>query len=227
MIKNGEWCGGFWAISRPYKKHCAIGVLSSLLLTSMLLVPSRVTGILIDDVLKPGNLSASDVAFKRFYFLVGALALSFVLREFFSWLRFRYMSIMGEYVATDLRRDLYTHMQKLGLDFYAAKSSGSLVSRITSDTDRLWDFIAFGIVEVFVSSLMLLGIGAVLLSMDWRLGLVMLIPIPFFTLLDLLAQSENAKTFSENLAEMVEDEWLGGRLSCGDSCGQGLSPRIR
>jgi len=164
---------------RPYKKHCAIGVISSLLLTLMVLVPSRVTGILIDDVFKPGGTIAKEEALQIFYYLVGALALSFVLREFFAWLRFQYMSIMGEFVATDLRRDLYAHMQTLGLDFYSSKSSGSLVSRITSDTDRLWDFIAFGVVEVFVSSLMLLGIGAVLLSMDWRLGLVMLIPIPF------------------------------------------------
>ncbi len=50
---------------------------------------------------------------------------------------------------------------------------------MSSDTDRIWDFIAFGVVEVTTSVMMLAGLGAVLLSLDWRLGLVVTIPIPF------------------------------------------------
>ncbi len=49
---------------------------------------------------------------------------------------------------------------------------------MSSDTDRLWEFLAFGIVDVSLSAVMLAGLSAVLLNLDWRLGLVMILPVP-------------------------------------------------
>jgi ATP-binding cassette subfamily B protein len=77
-----------------------------------------------------------------------------------------------------LRRDLYGHLQRLSLSFYSRKKTGSIISRVSSDTDRLWDFIAFGVVELSLSVIMLIGLSIVLLCLDWRLGLVMTLPIP-------------------------------------------------
>jgi ATP-binding cassette subfamily B protein len=51
---------------------------------------------------------------------------------------------------------------------------------VSSDTDRLWEFLAFGIVDVSLSLVMLVGLGAVLVSLDWKLGLVMTVPVPLF-----------------------------------------------
>ena len=72
------------------------------------------------------------------------------------------MAFLGEYVARDLRTEIYEHLQTLSLSFFSRKKTGSLITRVTSDTDRLWDFLAFGIVDVSLSVVMLLGIGAVL-----------------------------------------------------------------
>jgi len=97
-------------------------------------------------------------------------------------LRLREMAFLGEYVAHDLRRDLYNKLQTLGLRFFSRKQTGSIISRVSSDTDRLWDFVAFGILEVSVSVIMLISLGTVLMTLDWRLGLVMTLPIPLFLL---------------------------------------------
>jgi ATP-binding cassette subfamily B protein len=88
------------------------------------------------------------------------------------------MSVIGEWVARDLRAELYEHIQRLSLSFFSRKKTGSLITRVTSDTDRLWDFVAFGVVDVSLSIVMLLGLGAVLLTLDWRLGLLMTVPVP-------------------------------------------------
>ncbi len=88
------------------------------------------------------------------------------------------MSVLGEYVARDLRGELYTYLQKLSLDFYSKKQTGSIIGRVSSDTDRLWDFIAFGVVEVAISVISLLGLGSVLIYLDWRLDLEMTLPVP-------------------------------------------------
>jgi ATP-binding cassette subfamily B protein len=88
------------------------------------------------------------------------------------------MAILGEWVARDLRAELYEHIQRLSLAFFSRKKTGSLITRVSADTDRLWDFLAFGVVDVSLSLVMLAGLGVVLLSLDWRLGLVMTLPVP-------------------------------------------------
>jgi ATP-binding cassette subfamily B protein len=89
------------------------------------------------------------------------------------------MAILGEWVARDLRAELYEHIQRLSLSFFSRKKTGSLITRVSSDTDRLWDFVAFGVVDVSLSIVMLAGLSTVLLTLDWRLGLVMTVPVPF------------------------------------------------
>jgi len=90
------------------------------------------------------------------------------------------MAIMGEWVARDLRTELYEHLQRLSLSFFARKKTGSIITRVSADTDRLWEFVAFGVVDVSLSAVMLLGLGVVLVTLDWRLGLAMVLPVPLF-----------------------------------------------
>ena len=94
--------------------------------------------------------------------------------------RLRLVSILGEWVARDLRSELYAHIQRLSLAFFSRKKTGSIITRVSADTDRLWDFLAFGVVDVSLSLIMILGLSGVLLSLDWRLGLVMTVPVPLF-----------------------------------------------
>ena len=126
-----------------------------------------------------GRLTA-DVARRMAWIAVGAMALLYVVRQAAAHLRLRLMSTLGELVARDLRAELYAHIQRSSLAFFSRKKTGSLISRVTADTDRLWEFIAFGVVDVSLSLVMLAGLGAVLLTLDWRLGLVMTLPVPVF-----------------------------------------------
>ena len=109
-----------------------------------------------------------------------AMAALYVVRQAAAHVRLRLMAVLGEWVARDLRAELYEHIQRLSLSFFSRKKTGSLITRVTADTDRLWEFIAFGVVDVSLSMVMLLGLGGVLLTLDWRLGLVMTLPVPLF-----------------------------------------------
>jgi ATP-binding cassette subfamily B protein len=95
-----------------------------------------------------------------------------------NWVRLRLMTVLGEWVARDLRDELYDHLQTLSLSFFARKKTGSLITRVSSDTDRLWEFLALGVVDVSLAAVTLLGLGCVLVYLDWRLGLVMTLPVP-------------------------------------------------
>ncbi len=108
------------------------------------------------------------------------MATVYLVKQAAAHIRLRLMAILGEWVARDLRDELYEHIQQLSLSFFSRKRTGSLITRVSADTDRLWEFLAFGVVDVSLSLVMLAGLGAVLLTLDWRLGLVMTLPVPVF-----------------------------------------------
>jgi len=166
----------------PYKSELLWGSLGAVLSTLISLVPAFLSGRIIDDVIKPfqdNNLSA-DEASSIALTLVITLATVYFLRQFFIWLRLKKMSIMGEKVARDLRKDLFEHIQTLDMEFFNSKHTGSIISRVSSDTDRIWDFVAFGIIEVGIALITLMSLSAVLMSLDFYLGLIMTIPVPIF-----------------------------------------------
>lgn len=167
---------------KRYRVQVAVGFAAATLITAVSLVPPFLAGIIIDDVVRPvqdGILTASEGA-RVAWIAVGAMALVYLIRQASALVRLRYMAILGEWVARDLRNELYEHLQRLSLGFYSRKKTGSLITRVSSDTDRLWDFLAFGVVDVSLSVVMLLGLSGVLLYLDWRLGLVMVLPVPVF-----------------------------------------------
>jgi ATP-binding cassette subfamily B protein len=166
----------------PYRRQVIIGLSAAAVVTLASLLPPYLAGYLIDRVVRPtqeGRLTV-DVARRLAWIAVGAMALLHVVRQAAAHLRLRLMSTLGELVARDLRSELYAHIQRSSLAFFSRKKTGSLISRVTADTDRLWEFIAFGVVDVSLSLVMLTGLGAVLLTLDWRLGLVMTLPVPVF-----------------------------------------------
>jgi ATP-binding cassette subfamily B protein len=165
-----------------YRKQVAAGFMAATLITVVSLVPPYLAGFLIDSVVRPvqdGEMPVERGALMA-WIAVTAMAVVYLIRQSSALVRLRHMAVLGEWVARDLRTELYEHLQRLSLGFYSRKKTGSLITRVSSDTDRLWDFLAFGIVDVSLSAVMLLGLSAVLLSLDWKLGLVMVIPVPLF-----------------------------------------------
>lgn len=163
-----------WRLLRyltPYKADLWIGGFAAVCMTALSLAPPRVSGLLIDGLQK-------ETPMDTLWRLVAILGGAYVLRAFFLWVRLRRMAFMGERVAHDIRDQVYSHLQTLSLRFFTRKQTGSIIARCSSDTDRLWDFIAFGVIEVALSVLMLIGLGAVLLLLDWRLGLLLTLPVP-------------------------------------------------
>ncbi|MEP6763366.1 MAG: ABC transporter ATP-binding protein [Gemmatimonadaceae bacterium] len=180
---------------KPYRKEVTLGLLAATVITLVSLIPPYLAGYLIDRVMRPaqeGTLS-KVVATRMAWTAVAAMAAVYILRQLAALVRLRLMSVLGEWVARDLRTELYGHLQTLSLSFFSRKKTGSLITRVTADTDRLWEFIAFGVVDVSLSLVMLTGLGAVLLTLDWRLGLVMTLPVPVFCwLIYLHGESLNA-----------------------------------
>ncbi|MBN1344903.1 MAG: ABC transporter ATP-binding protein [Phycisphaerae bacterium] len=160
--------------AKPYKVTATIGFASAMVLTLLMLVPPVLTRRLIDDVLTPGR---TDLTWWM-WTLLGILGGVILLRVVCIRLRLRMLAQLGESVSHDLRTQAYAHLQRLSLTFFSKKPTGQLISRISHDTDRLWDFIAFGVVNVVTAMATVLGVCVVMFWTAPVLGALTLVPIP-------------------------------------------------
>ncbi len=101
--------------------------------------------------------------------LVSSL-LSFGHRYLHAWL--------AEHLAYDLRNELYDKLQRLSFSFHDRTETGQLMSRCTSDVNAVLRFAGWAVMQAVNSLLLVCVACALLLSMDWKLSLVCLAPLP-------------------------------------------------
>ncbi len=106
----------------------------------------------------------------------------YIARAGLQFLRSYMAHIAGWSVVADIRSEVYAHLQRLSLGFYEDKQTGQLMSRAINDVDLLEHLIAHAVPDVLVNVLMLGGVIAVLVNMNWRLTLLSMIPIPMIVL---------------------------------------------
>lgn len=86
---------------------------------------------------------------------------------------------LGARVMEDVRRRVFSHLQRLSVDFYTREKAGVVMARMTSDVENLQQFVQDGLPQVAVQVLTMLIIAAMLLSMDAQLAVVtMLLTLP-------------------------------------------------
>ena len=85
---------------------------------------------------------------------------------------------LGSNLEYGVRMDIFRHLQALGLDFYAKREVGSVVSRATNDVEKITELISSGVANVVADMLTLTGIVAIMLYMNWRLSLITFSVIP-------------------------------------------------
>lgn len=84
----------------------------------------------------------------------------------------------GERVLYALRVRSYSHLQRLGLDYYERELSGRIMTRMTTDVDALSSFLQTGLSTAIVSFLTIIGVSGALLLTNTTLGLVALAALP-------------------------------------------------
>jgi len=87
--------------------------------------------------------------------------------------------LLGQRVMRDLRRDIFSHVQRLPVVFFDRNPVGRLVTRVTSDVESLNELFTAGVVAGAGDLFTLLAISALMLITDWRLALAAFGVIPF------------------------------------------------
>ncbi len=156
---------------RPYWKQLALIVVLLLLWTGLELLPPLFQRAIIDGVI--GDADSSRLL-PLIVGLVGTYAALQVVSAGDLYLR----HALGERFILDLRVRLYAFLQLLSLSYFERTSTGEIMSRVTNDVNELERFVTHGSSLTLVDLLRLLGTAVVLLLLDWRLGLIVLLPVP-------------------------------------------------
>lgn len=201
---------------KPYRGRAIVGVVLALLVMLAGLGRPYLTKPILNDGL--GLEGGKTADFGVLMYWVGVLAGLTILAALAEALRHRLMAKLSSRICKDVRDTAYGHLHKLSLSYFAKKPTGSLVTRITSDTDRIWDFVAFTVIESAISILTILGVVVVLMVMDWRLACIVLLPIPLMLVLTLVFHKKMHKHFDRifhrwsQMTSVVSDALPGVRV---------------
>ena len=86
------------------------------------------------------------------------------------------MGTVGRTTLFKLRNALFTKLSVLPIAFFAQNKIGDLISRVNNDTDKINQFFAQALMQFFGAFFVILGSGAVLLILNWKLGIAALLP---------------------------------------------------
>jgi ATP-binding cassette subfamily B protein len=103
----------------------------------------------------------------------------------------------GERMLYTLRVKIFSHLQRLGLDFYERELSGRIMTRMTTDVDALSTFLQTGLITMVNSVLTFTGVLIALLIINLRLGLILFTMIPVLLAATLLFRAKASKAYSE------------------------------
>jgi ATP-binding cassette subfamily B protein len=176
-LKRHKVLARFWKYLAPHWSKAILVGATILLGTIAGLVPPYLIRVLVDDAL----LGTGGV--HLLLMIVVALAVLELLSTGFAIVRGRLSAWLGSLIMHEVRFDLYQAIQGLTLRRYDKTQVGALMSRLTGDTTMLNDAFIFVGFMALPSALQLLGICAVLLVMNWKLGLLVLAPAPLVVLL--------------------------------------------
>ncbi|MBO1334144.1 ABC transporter ATP-binding protein [Streptomyces sp. VRA16 Mangrove soil] len=156
---------------RPYRARLyAIGAMLVLDTVLLMLAPQLVSAA-VDQGVRRHDTAALTV-----------VALALLATTVANWLVFtaemRAIARTGERVLYELRVKMFAHLQRLGLDYFERESGGRAVTRMVNDIAAIGDFVQHGLLDSVVCVLLVVGVVAVMFSLDLGLTLTVLAVMP-------------------------------------------------
>ena len=141
------------------------GFVSMVIAVSLDMISPQLTKHIIDDVIVGGRMESLK-------YLLGGILLVGAGRCVFGYTKEFTFDRIGSYIATEIRKNLFAHIQSLSADFFDKTNTGELMSRVKDDIDRIWNavsYVSMLILEVIFHT------GIVLFCMyrlNWKLALI-------------------------------------------------------
>ncbi len=143
----------------------------------------------------------------------------YILKIAFNYIVGYWGHVLGSRIEFDMRRDLFTHMQKLEFSFFDNNKTGQLMNRLTGDLNEVTELAHHGPEDLFISTVMLIGSFFLLFNINWALTLIVFFFV-FLTIVfsvrmrkSMMKTFRNVRTKQADINAQLESSLSGIRLS--------------
>ena len=181
---------------KPYIKTVAVCFVLVLILTALELYKPMLTGNAIDLYITAGDSPLTPD--ERWMGLVKTAGLYIVVMVMsFICNRAQYLMIqeMGQKIVYTLRMELMEHVQSLSMRFFDTTPVGRIVTRITNDTEAIYDLYSNIIVRLFRNVVKVIGLLVVMFALDAKMALLSLVMVPVVAVLTFIFRRLSRKCY--------------------------------
>ncbi len=180
-------------ISTYIKKHLLAYLGAILCLTigiALDMLSPQVTKRIVDDVIVGGDLSLLK-------YLLGAILAIGLGRAILMYIKEFSSDYLGSKISSEIRKDLFHHLQGLSASFYDKNNTGELMARVKDDIDRIWDglsFVGMLLIEVVIHTTLVL---TCMYRLNWKLAIIPTVTIIFCGALAVFLEKKLDKIYEE------------------------------
>ena len=204
----------FWPYMRPYRKTLCVDLFCAALTTVCELVLPLLMRTITDTA--TNNLAVLTVG------LVLKLAGLYLVLRIIDGIAAYYMAsighIMGVYVETDMRRDAFTHLQRLSHSYYANTKVGQIMGRITNDLFDVTEFAHHCPEEFFIAGIKIAASFVILCRVNVMLTVLLFLCVPLMAVVSTILNQRLRAAFRRQRVQIselnarIEDSLLGERV---------------
>ncbi len=191
--------------TKPHKKTIILAFLLLLATTAGDILGPILVSIFIDDYLRPQNLVAEPLIILGTAYL--GLQVMNLIVSYFQLLKFQEIALK---IIQQLRIDVFSKVQALGLKYFDKTPAGSIVSRVTNDTEAIKDMFVSVLVTFIQGGFLLVGIFIAMFILNVKLALFCLIILPLIFMI-MTAYRKYSSVFYQDLRERLSQ--LNAKLS--------------
>ncbi|MBQ1234531.1 MAG: ABC transporter ATP-binding protein, partial [Oscillospiraceae bacterium] len=175
---------------KPHKKMLALDLLASLVVSLIAMMYPVVTNKMLNDYIP-------NKAYSAIVFAGVALLVLYIVRALLRYFVQYYGHLIGVKMQSQMRLDLFSHLQKLPYSFYDNHETGRILTRITSDLFELCELAHHGPENLLISSVMIIFSFVYLCTIDWMLTLIVFACVPLLCLVTFYCRRAMKVAFDE------------------------------
>lgn len=165
----------FLSLTQPHRWRIAFGIMLIFAATLLTLPAPWIFKLLIDQALPRRDM-------RLLVELLSLFTALFLLRAWLTMVRNRVLQFTAMRIVCDLRIALFAHLQKLSLRYSDANQTGKVISRITQDTNEVYQLTNGFLITLIADSVTVLGVLGFLFWIEWRLALAVTLVLPLFVI---------------------------------------------
>lgn len=165
---------------KPYKWELFLTIAIGILKFAIPLFTPILIKIVIDTIIGSDSMSTAEQTEQLFYWLGGTIIVFFIIRPPIEYYRQYFAQNISNKVLFDIRKELYGHLQKLSLKYYANTRAGEVISRVINDVEQTKNFIMTGLMNLWLDLATIIIAVIIMLVMDVKLTIVALLAFPFY-----------------------------------------------